>query len=182
MTLPRRQFLHLAAGAAALPFAPHVARAQVYPTRPVTMVVPFAAGSGSDVLARVLGPRLSEVLGQQVIIENVGGAGGMIGSARVAKAAPDGYQFVLASTSTHAQNQSIFKNPLYNAATDFAPVALAVDLPQVLIARSSLPANNMAEFINYAKATRERCNSALRGLGPALILRARCSILLLAST
>jgi tripartite-type tricarboxylate transporter receptor subunit TctC len=129
----RRNFLHLAAGAAALPVVSRIARAQAFPTRPITMVVPFAAGSGSDVLGRILAPRLSEILGQQVIIENVGGAGGMIGSVRVAKAAPDGYQFVLGSTSTHAQNQSIFKNPLYNAATDFAPVALAVDLPQVLL-------------------------------------------------
>jgi tripartite-type tricarboxylate transporter receptor subunit TctC len=165
MKLPRRGFLQLAAGAAALPALPRIARAQAYPSRPVIMVVPFAAGSGSDVLARVLGPRMSEVLGQQVIIENVGGAGGMIGSARVAKAAPDGYQFVLASTSTHAQNQSIFKNPLYNAATDFAPVALAVDLPQVLIARSSLPASNMTEFVTYAKANQGKMQFGSAGVG-----------------
>src|SRR5262245_13889305 len=134
----RRHFLHLAAGVAALSAVPGIAWGQAYPARPVTMVVPFAAGSGSDVLARILAPRLSDVLGQQVIIENIGGAGGMIGSARAAKAAADGYQVILGSTSTHAQNQSMFKNPLYNAATDFTPVALAVDLPQVLVIRSSL--------------------------------------------
>jgi tripartite-type tricarboxylate transporter receptor subunit TctC len=165
MKLQRRRFLHLAAGAAMLPALPRIARAQAYPTRPMTMVVPFAAGSGSDVLARVLGPRLSEILGQQVIVENVGGAGGMIGSARVAKAAPDGYQFVLGSTSTHAQNQSIFKNPLYNGATDFAPVALAVDLPQVFIARSNLPVSTLAQFKDYARPNQGRMQFGSAGVG-----------------
>jgi hypothetical protein len=95
MTLPRRKFLHLAVGAATLPTVARIARAQNYPTRPVTMVVTYPAGSGSDVLARIIGPSLSEFLGQQVIIENVGGAGGTTGVIRVARAAPDGYQFVL---------------------------------------------------------------------------------------
>jgi len=157
--------LHLTVGAIALPALLRTAKAQAYPTRPVTMVVPFAAGSGSDVLARILGPRLSEVLGQQVIIENIGGAGGMIGSARVAKAGPDGYQFILGSTSTHAQNQSMFKNPLYNAATDFAPVALAVDLPQVLVTRSSLSTNGVAEFAAYAKANQGKMQFGSAGVG-----------------
>src|SRR5881398_2197514 len=89
-----------------------VASAQTWPTRPVTMVLPFAAGSASDTLARILGARLSEVLGQQVVIENVGGAGGMTGVARVAKAAPDGYQFVLGGIDTFAQNQTLYKKPL----------------------------------------------------------------------
>src|SRR5215475_11871003 len=103
------------------------AMAQDWPTRPVTMVVPFAAGSASDTLARVLAARLSEVLGQQVIIENVGGAGGMTGVARVAKAAPDGYQFVLGGIDTFAQNQTLYKKPLYNSVNDFDPVALMVE-------------------------------------------------------
>src|SRR5262249_15615346 len=90
----------------------HSAMAQDWPTRPVTMVVPFAAGSASDTLARILGARLSEILGQQVIIENVGGAGGMTGVARVAKATPDGYQFVLGGVDTFAQNQTLYKKPL----------------------------------------------------------------------
>jgi len=98
------------------------ATAQAWPTRPITMVVAFAAGSGDDVFARILSPRLSEVLGQQVIIENIGGAGGMTGTARVAKAAPDGYQFVLGGTGTFGANQTLYKNPLYNAVTDFEPV------------------------------------------------------------
>ena len=109
----------------------HQASAQSWPTRPLTMVVPFAAGSASDTVARILGARLSEVLGQQVIIENVAGAGGMTGVARVAKAAPDGYQFVLGGIDTFAQNQTLYKKPLYNSSTDFAPVALMVEQPLV---------------------------------------------------
>src|SRR5262249_26314152 len=95
------------------------AAAQTWPTRPVTMVVPFAAGGGTDVLGRIIARRLSEVLGQQIIVENVGGAGGMVGSARVAKAAPDGYQFVLGSRAD-AINQTLYKSPLYNLVADLA--------------------------------------------------------------
>ena len=88
------------------------AAAQTWPTRPVTMVVPFAAGGPIDTIGRILAPRLSEILGQQVIIEDIGGAGGMIGASRVSKAAPDGYEFVLGTSATHAQNQTLYKNPL----------------------------------------------------------------------
>src|SRR3982074_1453650 len=109
------------------------ARAQNWPPRRVTLVVPFAAGSASDTVARILGARLSEVLGQQVIIENVGGAGGMTGASRVAKAAPDGYQFVLGGIDTFAQNQTLYKRPLYNAASDFSAVALVVEQPLILL-------------------------------------------------
>ena len=107
----------------------------------------------------------SEILGQQVIIENVGGAGGMTGSARVAKAPPDGYQFVLGNVGTHAQNQTLYKNPLYNAATDFAPVGLLVDLPMVMVARKDLPANNLPEFIAYAKANQAKMQYGSAGAG-----------------
>jgi len=124
--------------------------AESWPTRPLTMVVPFAAGGGTDVLGRIVGRRLSEVLGQQVIIENVGGAGGMVGSARVAKAAPDGYTFVLGSRAD-AINQTLYKNPLYNLATDLAPVVLIADQPTVLVARKDLPVDNLQQFIAYAK-------------------------------
>jgi tripartite-type tricarboxylate transporter receptor subunit TctC len=126
------------------------AAAESWPTRPLTMVVPFAAGGGTDVMGRIVGRRLSEVLGQQVIIENVGGAGGMVGSARVAKAAPDGYTFVLGSRAD-AINQTLYKNPLYNLATDLAPVVLIADQPTVLVARKDLPVDNLQQFIAYAK-------------------------------
>src|SRR5262245_49479235 len=127
------------------------APAQTWPTRPVTMVVPFAAGGGTDVLGRIIGRRLGELLGQQVIIENVGGAGGMVGSARVVKAPPDGYQFVLGSRAD-AINQTLYKNPLYNLRTDLVPVVLIADQPTVLVARKDLPVGNLQEFIAYAKA------------------------------
>src|SRR4029079_8476276 len=107
MNVPRRTFLHLAAGAVALVLSPNVALPQDWPTRPVSMVVTFPAGPSDDVLARILAPRLSELLGQQVIVENVGGAGGMIGVSRVAKAAPDGYQFVLGGLGTFAATQTL---------------------------------------------------------------------------
>jgi tripartite-type tricarboxylate transporter receptor subunit TctC len=126
------------------------AAAESWPTRPLTMVVPFAAGGGTDVMGRIVGRRLSEVLGQQVIIENVGGAGGMVGSARVAKAAPDGYTFVLGSRAD-AINQTLYKNPLYNLATDLAPVVLIADQPTVLVARKDLPVDDLQQFIAYAK-------------------------------
>jgi len=141
------------------------AQAQTWPTRPVTMVVTYAAGGTNDIIARILAPRLSEILGQQVVIENVGGAGGMSGAARVAKAPPDGYQFVLGNVGTHAQNQTLYKNPLYNAATDFAPVGLLVDLPMVMVARTSLPADNLQEFIAYAKANQAKMQYGSAGTG-----------------
>jgi tripartite-type tricarboxylate transporter receptor subunit TctC len=131
------------------------------------MVVPYVAGGATDIVARILSPRLSEVLHQQVIVENVGGAGGMTGTSRVAKAAPDGYQFVLGNVGTHAQNQTLYKNPSYNAATDFAPVALLVEQPMVLVARTTLPVNNLAEFIAYGKANADKMQYGSAGTGSA---------------
>jgi len=139
--------------------------AQDWPSRPVTMVIPFAAGGALDVLGRILMPQLSEVLGRPIIIENVGGAGGMSGAARVAKATPDGYQFVLGGASTHAVNQTLYKRPLYNAATDFAPVALVVEQPIVLVTRKDLPVGNLSEFIAYAKANQAKMQYGSGGAG-----------------
>src|SRR4051794_28564082 len=140
---------------AALMAATAPSAAQNWPIRPITMVVAFAAGSGDDVFARIVAPRLSELLGQPVVIENVGGAGGMTGTARVAKAAPDGYQFVLGGTGTFGANQTLYKNPLYNPATDFAPVALVAEQPMLLITRRDLPVNNLQEFVAYTQANQK---------------------------
>src|SRR3712207_4969952 len=118
---------------------------QDWPTRPVTMVIPFAAGGPTDVLGRVMAERMSQILGQQVVVENVGGAGGMTGSQRVAKAEPNGYQFVLGTVGTHAQNQTLYKKPAYDAANDFAPVALIAEVPLILITRKDFPANSLHE-------------------------------------
>jgi tripartite-type tricarboxylate transporter receptor subunit TctC len=153
------------AGAALLIALAAPAAAQDWPTRPLTMVVPFAAGASSDILGRILAPRLADNLGKPVIVENIGGAGGMNGANRVAKAAPDGYQFVVGSTGTLAINQTLYKNPPYNAATDFAPVALIADQPIVLIARNDMPVGNLAEFIAYVRANQEKLQFASAGAG-----------------
>src|ERR1700760_2080978 len=131
--------------------SPAMAQTASWPDHPLTMVVPLAAGSGIDVLARVLAPRLSEILGQTVIVENVTGAGGTTGAARVARAAPDGLQFLLGGTGTHAYAQTLYAHPPYDALNDFAPVALIAEQPVVLIARKDLAADNLQEFIAYAK-------------------------------
>jgi tripartite-type tricarboxylate transporter receptor subunit TctC len=141
------------------------AAAQDWPVRPVTMVVPFAAGSGSDILGRIIGPRLAQNLGAPVIVENVGGAGGMIGAARVMKAAPDGYQLLLATAGTHAINQTLYKKPLYDAATDFAPVALVASTPILLVTRNDLPVGNLPEFIAYARKHQARMQFGSPGAG-----------------
>jgi tripartite-type tricarboxylate transporter receptor subunit TctC len=146
---------------------PGLAGAQSYPTRRVTMVVPFAAGGPMDTVGRILQSGMNGPLGQQVVIENVGGGGGLIASGRVAKAAPDGYQFVLGNVGTHAVSQTLFKHPPYNALTDFAPVVLLADLSLVLIARKDLPANNLKEFIAYAKANQDKMQFASAGAGSA---------------
>jgi tripartite-type tricarboxylate transporter receptor subunit TctC len=142
-----------------------LATAQDWPTRPLVMVVPFAAGSASDTVGRILTARLAEVLGQQVIIENVGGAGGMTGVSRVAKAAPDGYTLVLGGIDTFAQNQTLYKKPLYDAAADFAPVALMVEQPLVLVARKDMPADDLKGFVAYAKANQAKMQYGSAGVG-----------------
>jgi tripartite-type tricarboxylate transporter receptor subunit TctC len=141
--------------------------AQNFPNHPLVMVIPFAAGGPQDVLGRIIGQRMSEILGYPVIIENVGGAGGMTGSVRVAQASPDGYTMVLGSVGTHAQNQTLFKQPLYDAATDFTPVALIAETPIALITRKDLPASNFKEFVAYAKANQAKMQYGSAGAGSA---------------
>jgi tripartite-type tricarboxylate transporter receptor subunit TctC len=144
-----------------------VATAQNFPSKPLTMVIPFAAGGPTDVLGRVVGQRMSEILGQQVIIENIGGAGGMTGSKRVSDAAPDGYNMVLGTVGTHAQGQTMYKKPLYNAAADFTPVVLLAEVPIVLITRKDLPVKDFKEFVAYAKANQSKMQYGSAGAGSA---------------
>jgi tripartite-type tricarboxylate transporter receptor subunit TctC len=141
------------------------ARSQDWPTRPMTMVVPFAAGGPVDVLGRILAQHLGEVAGKQVVVENVTGAGGMSGSLRVAQGEADGHLFVLGSIGTHALNQTLYKKPLYNAATDFAPVALVADVPLVLITRKDFPADDLPSFVAYAKANHSKMQYGSGGTG-----------------
>jgi tripartite-type tricarboxylate transporter receptor subunit TctC len=138
---------------------------QSWPNRPLTMVAPFAAGGSTDAIARIVADGLSSQLGQPVIVDNIGGAGGMTGANRVAKAAPDGYQFVLGNVGTHAQNQTLYKRPAYHAATDFAPVVLVTDQSLVLIARKDFPADNLQEFIAYAKTNQSKMQYSSAGTG-----------------
>jgi tripartite-type tricarboxylate transporter receptor subunit TctC len=155
----------LAAAAALLALAVPAAQAQDWPTRPVTMVIAFAPGGPLDTLGRNLQPYLIEALGQNVIIENVPGGGGTVGSLRVSNAAADSHMFTLGSIGTHAIGQSMHKKPPYNAVTDFSPVILVADAPQVVLARKDLPANNLKEFATYAKANQDKMQHGSGGAG-----------------
>lgn len=143
------------------------ALAQVWPSRIITMVIPFGPGSGTDIVGRILAAQASQELGHQIIIEDIGGAGGTIGVSRVAKAAPDGYEIVLGAVDTFAQSQYLFKQPPYNSVADFEPVALAVEQPLVLVVRNSLPVSNLREFASYLKASNGKMKFGSAGVGAA---------------
>lgn len=143
------------------------ASADTFPSRTLTMVVPFAAGGPTDVLGRIMAQAMGEVLGQQIIVENIGGAGGMTGGKRIADAKPDGYSMLLGTVGTQAQGQTLYKHPLYNAVTDFTPVALIAEVPIVLIARPDFPADNLKDFIAYAKANASKMSFGSAGAGSA---------------
>jgi len=142
-----------------------VAAAQSWPTRTITLIIPFAPGGGIDASARIQAQHLGELLGQTIVAENIGAAAGMVGSSRVAKAAPDGYTFLIGNIGTHAYNQSLYKKPLYNAATDFAPVGLVSESPRILVARKSLPVKDLQEFVSYAKANQAKMQYGSAGVG-----------------
>ena len=146
------------------------ASAQEWPTRALTMINPFAPGGPNDVPARLFAQRMGEILGQSVIVENVGGAGGMNGAGRVAKAQPDGYTFLLGTVGTQAQNQTLYKTPAYDSTRDFASVGLFLEAPLVLVARKDLPVGSMKEFVAYAKANESKMQFASAGTGSAIHL------------
>jgi tripartite-type tricarboxylate transporter receptor subunit TctC len=125
---------------------PRLSFAQAYPNRTIRVIVPFAAGGPSDVAGRLVAAALSEVLGQSVVVENPVGAGGTVGSLRVSKSTPDGTQFVIGNSGTHAWSQSLYKNPPYNTLTDFTLLGLVVEAPRVIIAPKTFPANTLQEF------------------------------------
>ena len=143
MKLPRRRFLHLVAGAAALPALSRILWAQAYPSRPVTIIVPFAAGGATDVAARILGEHIGRTLGQQIIIENVPGAGGTTGSTRAMRANADGYTILMGHMGTHAVSVSLYPNLAYRPDVDFEPIGVVVEFPIVLVARKDFPANDL---------------------------------------
>jgi len=164
MTLARRTFLRLAAGAAALPALPHMVRAESYPARPVHIVDGFAAGSASDILARLIGDKLSQGLGQPFVVENHGGAGGTVGASMAARAPADGYT-ILISGSADAVTATLYDNLSYNFLRDFAPVAGIARSPLVLVVNPSFPAKTVPEFIAYAKANPRKINYGSAGVG-----------------
>jgi tripartite-type tricarboxylate transporter receptor subunit TctC len=164
MKLPRRQFLHLAAGAVALPALSRVARAQAYPTRPVRIIVPAAPAGPTDILARLMGQWLSERLGQQFIIENRTGAGGNVGTEAGVRASPDGYTLLMVS-SLNTINATLYEKLSFNFIRDIAPVASVIRYPSVMVVNPSVPAKSVPEFIVYAKANPGKINMASGGTG-----------------
>lgn len=163
---PRREFLHLAASAAALPAVSRIARAQSYPVRPVTVVVGFPAGGPADVIARIMTERMRMALGQPVIIENVAGAAGSIAAGRVARAAPNGYIVNIGSMGTHVLNGALYALP-YDLLTDFEPVSLLVTQPMLVMVRNTLPATNLKELIAWLKGNSDRASAGTNGTGGA---------------
>lgn len=162
--MPKMRIVAVLAGLLSLAAIAQAAE-EFWPIRPVVMVVPFAAGGPTDVVGRIVAQRLGEILEQQVVVENVGGAGGMTGAQRIAQAQPDGYQVLLGTVGTQAYNQTLYKHPLYDATRDFAPVALVAEQPLVLVTRKDFPADTLADFIAYAKANTQKLSFGSGGAG-----------------
>jgi tripartite-type tricarboxylate transporter receptor subunit TctC len=160
----RRQFLHLAAGAAALPFAPHVARAQAYPTRPVRMIVPYAPGGQNDAVARLIAQKLSDQLGRQFFVENLAGAGSMLGTVRAAQSARDGYTILVTDTAL-VVNPHLYSKVSYDVFRDFAAVSVAVTTTQVLTVTPSLPVHTVKELVQLVQSNRGKYSYASPGIG-----------------
>jgi tripartite-type tricarboxylate transporter receptor subunit TctC len=166
MKLPRRSFLHVAAGAAVLPTLLRVARAQSYPSRPITLVVPYSAGGPTDTLARILAEHMRGTLGQSVVIENVTGAGGSLGVGRVARSAADGYTLGIGQVSSNGFNGAVYQLP-YDLLKDLVPVALLTTAPMWIIGRAALPAENVKTLVAWLKANPEKASMAAVGWGSA---------------
>ena len=166
MTLHRRRFLHLAAGAAAhsVGVAP-IAGAQTYPTRPITLIVPFPPGGSTDVAARIVADHMSRTLGQQIVIQNVSGAGGTTGSTRAMRAEPDGYTILMGQMGTHAASVALYPNLAYKPDEDFAPIGQVASFPFVVATKKDFPASNLKEFIAYVKANDTKLNQGHAGVG-----------------
>ena len=165
MKLRRRKLLQLAAGAAALPLASRTAGAQSYPVRPITLIAPFAAGGSSDVISRIVGEHMSRTLGQQLVVENVAGAGGSTGSLRAMRASPDGYTIVMGHMGTHAVSVALNPSLPYRPDVDFAPIGLVIEQPLLIVARKDFPPSDLREFVSYVKANADKLNMGHAGVG-----------------
>ncbi|WP_028998548.1 Bug family tripartite tricarboxylate transporter substrate binding protein [Azohydromonas australica] len=166
----RRRLLALAGTALATTAWPGWARAQGFPSRPLTLVVPFAAGGTTDILGRLVGKQLGTRLGVAAVVENKAGAGGNIGAAQVAKASPDGHTLLVGTVGTHAINQALYRKLPYDPVKDFAPIALIATLPNVLVVHPSLPVRNVRELIAHAKAQPRKLSYASAGNGTSIHL------------
>src|SRR4051794_37991870 len=163
MRIPRRRFLQ-ATAAATVTALPRIARAQAYPSRPITMIVPYAAGGPTDTVGRVVAERMRAELGQPIVLENVGGAGGSIGLGRVARAAPDGYTINVGNWSAHVINGAIYTLP-YDLKSDFEPIALLAQAPQMVVAKKATPADDLKGFIAWLKANAGKTTAGTAGIG-----------------
>ncbi len=163
----KRRILLAAAVAAGMAAVPPMASAQTYPAKPITMIVPFAAGGPTDALARVLGARMSEALGQQIVVENIGGAGGTIGVSKAAKATPDGYTLLFTHMGTLAVNIALYKSLPYDSLKDLEPIGLGGTNPMVLVVKKDLPVKTFAEFQAYVKANQKKVQYGMAGIGAA---------------
>jgi tripartite-type tricarboxylate transporter receptor subunit TctC len=164
MSIPRRHFLQLASGAVALPVVSRVARAQAYPTRPITIVVPFAVGGALDVVGRILAPRMRASLGQTIIVENVAGASGSLGAGRVARAAPDGYTLVIGDWGTLVANGAVYALK-YDVLNDFEPVSLVATQPFLIVAKKAMPADDLKGLIAWLKVNPGKASAGTAGVG-----------------
>jgi tripartite-type tricarboxylate transporter receptor subunit TctC len=164
MNLPRRKFLSLTAVAATLSASTHIARAQGYPSRPITIVVPFAPGGALDVFGRILAERMRASLVQTIIVENVAGANGSVGTGRVARAAPDGYTLGIGYWGTHVANGVLYTLP-YDVLGDFEPVSLGVMIPMVIVSKKAAPAKDLRQFIEWLKANPDKASAGTSGMG-----------------
>jgi tripartite-type tricarboxylate transporter receptor subunit TctC len=164
LRLPRRHFLHLAASATALPIMPHIATAQAYPTRPITMVVPFPPGGPVDTIGRIVADRMKVSLDQPIVIENVPGASGSIGVARAVRAAPDGYTLSIGSSGSHLFTGAVYALP-WDLLKDLEPVVLLAGEPQLILGKKTMPATDLRELVAWLKANPDRASAGTQGVG-----------------
>src|SRR5262245_58419432 len=165
MTIHRRRFLHFAAGAAALPALPQGAAAQAYPNRAITCIVPFPPGAATDVCCRIVCDHMSRTLGQQIVVQNVSGAGGTVGSTRAMRSDPDGYTILMGQMGTHAASVALYPNLAYKPDADFEQIGLVSSFPVIIAAKKDFPANDLKEFVAYLKANSATLNQAHAGVG-----------------
>ncbi len=168
--MKRRTFLRVAAGAAVLPAASRIASAQAWPARNITLIVPFAPGGATDVSARLVAEHMTRTLGQQVVIQNLAGAGGTTGSTRAMRSEPDGYTILMGHVGTHAVAPSLYANLAYKPDADFEPIGLVSEFPMLIVARPNFPPKDLKEFVTYVRANHAKLNVGHAGVGSVFFI------------